>query len=135
MSKNPTLVNDGIGWSKLPGLALPCARSHRFGESLPTLQRWVARARDHRLDRVDWSDRSSDLLSPVSCTDRSVEDLVLTIRQQLREITDLGEFGVVATYRELVARGTAAPQSKASGVWGVSPPIPKPKCPFAPPFL
>jgi putative transposase len=81
--------------------------AHRFGVSLPTVQRWVARAGDERLDRVDWSNRPCGLPSPVNRTERSVEDLVLTLRQQLRETSDLGEFGAAAIHRELVARGTA----------------------------
>jgi hypothetical protein len=78
---------------------------------LPTVQRWVARAGDQRLDRVDWSDRPCGLPTPVNRTERSVEDLVLTMRQQLRETSDLGEFGAAAIHRELVARGTAEPPS------------------------
>src|ERR1700757_1495909 len=85
--------------------------AHRFGVSLPTVQRWVARAGDQRLDRVDWSDRPCGLPMPVNRTDRSVEDLVLTIRQYLRETSDLGEFGAAAIHGELVARGIADPPS------------------------
>jgi putative transposase len=85
--------------------------AHRFGVSLPTVQRWVGRAGDQRLDRVDWSNRPCGLPSPVNRTEHSVEDLVLTIRQQLRETSDLGEFGAAAIHRELVARGTAEPPS------------------------
>ena len=85
--------------------------AHRVGVSLPTVQRWVARAGDQRLDRVDWCDRPCGLPAPVNRTERSVEDLVLTIRQQLRETSDLGEFGAAAIHRELIARGTAEPPS------------------------
>jgi transposase-like protein len=83
----------------------------RFGVSLPTVQRWVARAGDQRLDRVDWSDRVCGLPTPVNRTERALEDLVLTIRQQLRETSDLGEFGAAAIHRELVACGIADPPS------------------------
>src|SRR5215470_2588245 len=85
--------------------------AHRFGVSLPTVQRRVARAGDQRLDRVDWSDRPCGLPSPVNRTERSVEDLVRTIRQHLRETSDLGEFGAAAIHREWVARGIAEPPS------------------------
>src|SRR5215831_19734959 len=82
-----------------------------FGVALSTVQRWVARAGQERLDRVDWQDRPCGLPAPVNRTDRSLEDLVLTIRQQLRQTSDLGEFGAAAIHGELVARGIADPPS------------------------
>jgi putative transposase len=85
--------------------------AHRFGVSLPTVQRWVARAGDQRLDRVDWSERPCGLPTPVNCTERWREDLVLTLRQQLRDTSDLGEFGAAAIHREWLARGLADPPS------------------------
>jgi hypothetical protein len=45
---------------------------------------------------VDWSDRPCGLPTPVNRTERPLEDLVLTIRQQLRDTSDLGEFGAAA---------------------------------------
>ena len=89
----------------------------RFGVSLPTVQRWVARAGQQRLDRVDWSDRPCGLPTPVNRTARHLEDLVLTIRQQLRDTSDLGEFGAAAIHRELLARGIAdAPSIRTIGL-------------------
>jgi putative transposase len=81
----------------------------QFGVALATVQRWVARAGDQRLDRVDWTDRPCGLATPVNRTARQVEDLVLTIRQQLRDSSDLGEFGAAAIHREWRARGLADP--------------------------
>ena len=69
----------------------------RFGVALATVQRWVARAAGQRLDRVDWADRPCGLPTPVNRTERPMEDLVLTIRRQLRDTSDLGEFGAAAT--------------------------------------
>jgi putative transposase len=83
----------------------------RFGVALATVQRWVARAGDQRLDRVDWTDHPCGLPTPVNRTARHLEDLVLTIRQQLRETSDLGEFGASAIHRELLARRIAEPPS------------------------
>src|SRR6516164_5627563 len=83
----------------------------RFGVALRTVQRWVARAGSQRLDRVDWSDRPCGLPTPVNRTERHLEDLVLTIRQQLRDTSDLGEFGAAAIHRELLACGIADPPS------------------------
>jgi hypothetical protein len=83
----------------------------QFGVTLSTVQRWVARAGDRRLDRVDWTDRPCGLPTPANRTERALEDLVLTIRQQLRDTSDLGEFGAAAIHRELLARGITAPPS------------------------
>ena len=85
--------------------------AYRFGVALRTVQRWVARAGEQRLDRVDWSDRPCGLPTPVNRTQRHLEDLVLTIRQQLRDTSDLGEFGAAAIHRELLTRGIADPPS------------------------
>jgi hypothetical protein len=82
-----------------------------FGVALATVQRWVARAHGQRLDRVDWADRPSGLATPVNRTERPLEALVLTTRQQLRDTSDLGEFGADAIRRELPARGIVEPPS------------------------
>lgn len=75
------------------------------------MQRWVRRAAGQRLDRVDWTDRPCGLPTPVNRTDRPLEDLVLMIRQQLRDTSDLGEFGARAIHRELLARHLDNPPS------------------------
>ena len=85
--------------------------AHQFGVALATVQRWVARAGEQRLDRVDWTDRPCGLPTPVNRTERALEDLVLTIRQELRDTSDLGEFGAVAIHREWLARGLPDPPS------------------------
>jgi len=83
----------------------------QFGVALATVQRWVARAKGQRLERVDWTDRPCGLPTPVNRTERQREDLVLTLRQQLRDTSDLGEFGAAASHREWLARGLADPPS------------------------
>ncbi len=83
----------------------------QFGVALATVQRWVARAAGQRLDRVDWTDRPCGLPTPVNRTQRALEDRVLTIRQELRDTSDLGEFGAAAIHREWLARGLPAPPS------------------------
>jgi hypothetical protein len=85
--------------------------AHQFGVALATVQRWVARAKGQRLDRVDWTDRPCGLPTPVNRTERALEDLVLTIRQELRDTSDLGEFGAAAIHREWLARGLPDPPS------------------------
>jgi transposase-like protein len=81
----------------------------QFGVALATVQRWVERAKGQRLDRVDWTDRPCGLPTPANRTERQREDLVLTIRQQLRTTSDLGEFGAAAIHREWLARGLPDP--------------------------
>jgi hypothetical protein len=83
----------------------------QFGVALATVQRWVARAGDRRLDRVDFHDRPCGLPTPVNRTERPREDQVLMLRQQLRQSSDLGEFGAAAIHREWLARGLADPPS------------------------
>jgi hypothetical protein len=51
------------------------------------------------------------LPTPVNRTECELEDLILGIRQQLRDTSDLGEFGAQAIHRELLARGIADPPS------------------------
>ena len=76
------------------------ARAH--GVSLSTVQFWVARAGDRRLDRVDWGDRPSGLHPPPWRTSSATEELVLGLRHGLQQ-SDLGEYGAAAIHRELVA--------------------------------
>ena len=75
-----------------------------FGVSLAAVQRWVQRARDRRLDRVDWSDRPEGCPRSPRRTPAEMEDLVLAIRKELKEHSALGEFGGLAIRRELAAR-------------------------------
>jgi transposase-like protein len=85
--------------------------ARQFGVALATVQRWVERAQGQRLDRVDWGDHPCGLPTPVNRTEREREDLVLTLRQELRDTSDLGEFGAAAIHREWLARGLPAPPS------------------------
>jgi Homeodomain-like domain len=81
------------------------AAARQFRVSLSTLQRWVARAEGKRLDRVDWGDRPAGPRHAPRRTARALEDLVLSVRRELREASDLGEYGAAAIRRELLARG------------------------------
>jgi hypothetical protein len=83
------------------------AVARAFRVHLRTVQRWVERAAGKRLDRVDWSDRPAGPRQALRRTAREVEDLVLTVRRELRASSDLGEFGAAAIHRELVARKVA----------------------------
>lgn len=74
-----------------------------FGVSLSTVQRWVAHAGRTRLDRVDWSG-SRGGRRETHATSSAIEDLIIELRRELRECSDLGEFGAAAIHRELSAR-------------------------------
>jgi transposase-like protein len=77
-----------------------------FGVSLSVVQRWVERASDQRLDRVDWSGRATG--SPTNRTTSAVEDLVLVTRQRLTT-SDLGDHGAEAIRAALFEEGVAQP--------------------------
>ena len=77
------------------------AREHDV--SLSTVQWWVRRAAPFPLERVDWGDRLP-IPRTIHRTERAVEDLVLALRRELKETSDLGEYGARAIQRELVAR-------------------------------
>ena len=77
--------------------------ARRFHVSLHTVQRWVQRANGYRLDRVNWRDQSH-IAHTIHRTEAAVEDVVLTLRQELRETSDLGEYGAAAIYHEMLTR-------------------------------
>lgn len=83
------------------------AVARRFKVGLRTVQRWVKRAEGRRLDRVDWSDQPRGPHRPANRTEKDVEDLVIQTRHQLRQQSDLGEYGAVAVHRTLVEGGSA----------------------------
>jgi hypothetical protein len=82
--------------------------ARRFDVALPTVQRWVKRAKGIALDEVDWQARAC---TPhrTRRTQSFKEDWVLGIRHQLRQYSDLGEFGAVAIHREWLAQGLTEP--------------------------
>jgi len=82
--------------------------AERFRVSRSTVRLWVRRAAGKRLDRVDWSDRPSGRRQPLNRTAMEMEDRVLSVRTELREHSDLGEYGAEAIHRELVAQGVEA---------------------------
>lgn len=84
--------------------------ARRFGVALATVQFWRARAGRQRLDRVDWADRPAGPRQPAHRSARELEDLVLSLRAELKDQSDLGEFGAHAIREALAARGlTPAP--------------------------
>ena len=82
--------------------------ARRFHVRLSAVQRWVERARGQRLDRVDWGDRPRGQHPATNRTPRGMEDLVLTLRRELKETSDLGDAGAVAIREALIERGQDA---------------------------
>ena len=74
--------------------------------SLDTVQRWVHRAAGQRLDRVDWSDHPP-IAHTIHRTAPRIEELILRLRRELKDHSDLGEFGADAIHRALLARAEA----------------------------
>ena len=87
------------------------AVARQFHVSPTTVQRWVQRTRGQRLDRADLRDHSSAPQRVANRVSPDLEDLVLQIRRELHDHSDLGEFGAAAIGRELLQRGLAAPPS------------------------
>lgn len=87
-----------------------------FGVSLRTVQKWVAHAGTQRLDRVDWSDQPRGGRRAARATSRKIEDLVLRLRKELKDSSDLGEFGAAAIHRELQRRhAKSVPSTRTIG--------------------
>ncbi len=70
-----------------------------------TIRRWLDRAGDQRLDRVDWSDRPRGPRCPANRISPPAEEEILKLRQKPQTESDLGEFGAAAIHRELLAKG------------------------------
>ena len=79
----------------------------RFRTSVCTVSRWVERAADHRLDRVDFSDhKSGRAWNRVAV---HVEQRIVELRTSLREASVLGEYGARAIRAALKAEMPDAP--------------------------
>lgn len=78
--------------------------ARQFGVTLRTVQKWVAHAGDHRLDRVDFANRPPGRREPINKTSKDCEDIILSVRRELKEQSALGEFGADAIHRELTRR-------------------------------
>lgn len=92
----------------------PRAVAQRFGVSLRTVQYWVARAANQRLDRVDWSDRRRLSHRAPHRTPAALEDRILDLRTALKQ-SILGECGAAVIREALTAGGSAAPSVRTIG--------------------
>jgi hypothetical protein len=79
----------------------------QFRTSVCTVSRWVERAADDRLDRVDFSDRKSGRAWNRAAG--HVEQRIVELRRSLREDSVLGEYGARAIATALAAEMTAGP--------------------------
>lgn len=80
------------------------AVAREFRVPLAAVQYWVRRAAGQPLDQVDWTDRPP-VPHTVHRTPAAIEDRLLVLRRELREASDLGEYGAPALQREWLARG------------------------------
>jgi len=78
--------------------------ARRFQVALRTVQYWLQRAGQQRLDRVDWENRPTGCQQAPNRTPPSVEDRILAVRKSLRDESDLGECGPQAIHDELLRR-------------------------------
>lgn len=76
-----------------------------FSTSLSTVQRWVERTEGMPLDFVDWSNRSTAPKSVANRTASDVEERVVSLRMELKEKSDLGEYGADAIHQEMIGQG------------------------------
>ncbi len=83
-----------------------------FQVSLRTVQVWVTRAGDERLDRVDWSDRPRGGRRAAQATSSAIEEVILEVRRRLQTSSALGECGAAAIRRELLAQRQKPPLKK-----------------------
>jgi transposase len=73
--------------------------ARRYCCGVATIHLWVRRAGDP-LSEINWTNRPS-LSHKIQRTDRRIEDVVLTIRRELKQTSVLREYGVPAIHREL----------------------------------
>jgi hypothetical protein len=85
--------------------------ARRFGVALATVRLWVARADGLRLDRADLAAKPPGPRRPANRSSPDLEDLVLTLRGELKGSSDLGEFGAQAIRVALEAKGIRPPPS------------------------
>lgn len=78
------------------------------GVSLSTVQWWVGRAGNNRLDRVDWEDRPRGCRRAVNRTLSEMEEVVVAVREALKAKSVLGEYGAEAVREALTEPGDGA---------------------------
>lgn len=79
------------------------AREYRVDPA--TVRLWYERARGQRLDRVDFGDRPPGRRQAGNRIASQTEELILQIRSQLKESSDLGHYGAQAILQALESQG------------------------------
>lgn len=77
--------------------------ARQFHVSQSMVHHWVQHAQGQRLDRVDWHDRPHAPRAPHK-TETVIEDLVLTVRSELEQVSDLGFHGAEVIHEALKSR-------------------------------
>jgi hypothetical protein len=83
------------------GLSLRAVAAE-FKVTLRTVQRWLARAGEERLDRVDFSDHAPGAAVSLQRTSAELEERILVLRSSLRKQSALGEYGAEAIRQSLL---------------------------------
>jgi transposase len=96
-------VRAGKSWRSVAG---------QYRCSVGTVGFWVRRAAGRRLDRVDWSDRSSGPAIPANHTPWGLERRVVRLRRWLANHDPLGYVGPEAIRRKLLTAAGAAPAAR-----------------------
>lgn len=71
----------------------------RFHKDKKTVKKWIDRAGDHRLDRVDFSDKRSQRKATHNRIHSDVENCIIHTRHELKTKSSLGEYGARAIQR------------------------------------
>ena len=79
-----------------------------------TVEFWVKRAKDKRLDRTDWADRSAGQETAHNRTVHHIEQCVLHLRKELKEHSPLGEYGADAIKDEMQRLGCIHPIGRST---------------------
>lgn len=82
--------------------------ARRLNKDKKTVKKWVSRAADTRLDRVDFSDRRAIRKQAANRLDPLVEARIIEVRKVLKEESDLGEFGAKAIHQALRDAGMSS---------------------------
>lgn len=76
--------------------------ARRFSVGVATVNLWVCRSAGKELDQMDWEDNSHAPHKPSRSTADDIKRVVLDTRWELRERSDLGEYGADAIRKNLL---------------------------------
>lgn len=85
------------------------AVARRYRVSLRTVQRWVQRAGEQPLDRVEWEAQSRRPHHQPRLTQAEVQERILSLRVWLKKESPAGDYGAPAIRRSLLEEGVSYP--------------------------